>query len=227
MVPKDKGWGMSNLGSWGKKTHVLPPCFVFPSSLINLFIVLGSSWGVMAAGGWGSYGLWEWGGKTVSPFPTCPLCPWLPSLFSPTFPIFTTMVGCSHAWSSIFTMMVCSFFLWMVGLFLGLVCWFACISEAVSPHAQAGIILQRETFCSLFMHKNPALISSRKERMQLPLSPRIFGCGSHSRSGPCMRLDVDFTHVLGCCYSSHDFWMWLWVRFLPQLGTVGVSPMFA
>ena len=25
----------------------------------------------------------------------------------------------------------------------------------------------------------------------------------------CMRLAVDFTHVLGCCYSSHDFWMWL------------------
>ena len=41
MIPKDKGWGMSNLGLWGK-THVLPPCFDLPSSLVssNLFIVL-------------------------------------------------------------------------------------------------------------------------------------------------------------------------------------------
>ena len=42
MVPKDKGWGMSNLG-YGEKTHVLPPLFVtflVLPNLSNLFNVL-------------------------------------------------------------------------------------------------------------------------------------------------------------------------------------------
>ena len=80
MVPKDKGWGMSNLG-YGKN-----PCFttfvvchlVVSSNLVNLFNASAGGWGVMA----------EWlrafiAGENVgkeainsSIFPTTPFSPW-------------------------------------------------------------------------------------------------------------------------------------------------------
>ena len=51
MVPKDKGWGMTNLG-YGEKTHVSPPlliCHLFVSpNLVNLFNAPAGGWGVMA-----------------------------------------------------------------------------------------------------------------------------------------------------------------------------------
>ena len=51
-------WGnLSNLGQWEKN-----PCVFF----LFLFQPLSLR---MVAGAWGSYGLWEWGGKTVSPHP--------------------------------------------------------------------------------------------------------------------------------------------------------------
>ena len=51
-------WGnLSNLGQWGKN-----PCVTFLCLPNHLH------WR-MTAGGWGSYGLWEWGGRTVSPHP--------------------------------------------------------------------------------------------------------------------------------------------------------------
>ena len=37
MVPKDKGWGMSNLG-YGGKTHVLLPCCLPPLLFVTLFV---------------------------------------------------------------------------------------------------------------------------------------------------------------------------------------------
>ena len=56
MVPKDKGWGMSNLNLWGKNPCVAT-LLIFHRPLLtssNLFNVL--FWvveAVMAAGGWG------------------------------------------------------------------------------------------------------------------------------------------------------------------------------
>ena len=37
MVPKDKGWGMSNLG-YGGKTHVLLPCCLSTSLMLQLVV---------------------------------------------------------------------------------------------------------------------------------------------------------------------------------------------
>ena len=75
MIPKDKGWGMSNLGLWGKNACVstLFCLAIFPCQPLDCF-TQPPSWR-MAGGGWGSYCLWEWGGRTVSPFPTRPLHP--------------------------------------------------------------------------------------------------------------------------------------------------------
>ena len=46
MVPKDKGWGMSNLG-YGGKTHVFPPCAfaTFPCLIQPLQCLCFVSWG--------------------------------------------------------------------------------------------------------------------------------------------------------------------------------------
>ena len=103
--------------------------------------------------------------------------------------------------------------------------WYACPAENLHFYLMPGLhsplgfffpILvvgssssRAEPLLFLLTHRNSALISSCREQMQLPLSPRIFGCRSHSCSGPCVRLAVDFTHILGCFYSSHDFRMWL------------------
>ena len=78
------GGGMSNHGLWGKNPFVATFfCFaIFPCQPLYCF-TQPPSWR-MAAGGWGSYCLWEWGGMTVIPLPTRPLHPRLHSLHSPT-----------------------------------------------------------------------------------------------------------------------------------------------
>ena len=53
MIPKDKGWGMSNLGLWGKNpcftTFVLFATFLVLPNLSNLFNVLFCLLGVVMA----------------------------------------------------------------------------------------------------------------------------------------------------------------------------------
>ena len=74
-----RGGGCQTLVFRGK-THVLPPCFVLPSSLshptssTSYFFIQPPSLR-MVAGGWGSYCFWEWGGRTVSPLAHTPTPP--------------------------------------------------------------------------------------------------------------------------------------------------------
>ena len=85
-------WGMSNFGLWGK-THVLPPCFVLPPFLVNLFNIF--SWWLK------SYGCWWLGAVIVFGSGVAGLsvpCPCAHSTHdcihssSPCFPTFTIMV---------------------------------------------------------------------------------------------------------------------------------------
>ena len=104
MVPKDKGWGMSNLGLWGKNPCLSPLliCHLFVSpNLVNLFnaqLVVEELWlrafiakVVVVVGGCQPYPIAH---SThvghSSPSRTLPF-----HGFSPLF----SMVGCSHAWS--------------------------------------------------------------------------------------------------------------------------------
>ena len=122
----------------------------FPSSLVNLFNVLLGSWGVMAAGGWGSECLWEWGGRTVSPLPTCPL--------HPCFPFFSL----TH--SSLVSSLSPRFCFWILlthrlGGGFGLRQTFSWLHELLSTHALKFRVLAVD--CSS-TDKNGAVFSSRR-----------------------------------------------------------------
>ena len=89
MVPKDKGWGMSNLG-YGGKTHVLLPLLfvtlLVSPNLVILFNDLLGGWAVMAAGGWAviAFGSGVAGLSVLCPHPHSTHAPMLalPVLFS-------------------------------------------------------------------------------------------------------------------------------------------------
>ena len=99
MVPKDKGWGMSNLGLWGKNpcfsTFVCLPLFLVSPNLVNLFNVLtllvGGSY-CMRKRGHGKTWVWQ---AVVSLDSTHAQQRTLVSL---TLVFILPMVGCSHAW---------------------------------------------------------------------------------------------------------------------------------
>ena len=91
---------------YGGKTHVLPPCFVFPSSLVNLFIVFVEVVGAVMVGS----GVWQavspcprvhstreltsrWGEQPLPFSPSSPRCHSFPGRF-------TICSSSSRAWSS-------------------------------------------------------------------------------------------------------------------------------
>ena len=144
MVPKDKGWEMSNLGLWGKNPCVttlcvLPPFLVSPNRFDFLMEVVGEV--IILGVGWQDYQSFS---HTPSPPMTFHSLHSIPVsspsrrrllrfaqsrglFFSLMCLAFTStailsMVVCPHAYSSTFTMVVCWFFLRMVGLLLRLTC---------------------------------------------------------------------------------------------------------
>ena len=92
-----------------------------------------------------------------------------------------------------------------------------CCSSMISDDCWESVLLPFRTAVSHTCWPRPfssragilRWICSRREQEKSWLSLGNFGCRSHSHSGPCVWLVVDFTHILGCCYSSHDFRMWL------------------
>ena len=127
-----RGGGCQTLVMGGKPMfHHL--CCLSPfvsSNLVKLFNASVGGWGVMAEqlSGWGHLLLEKtWVKRQAIP----PSSPWLHSSHGRWF--FTS--GCSSSRRGLFV-------LWMA-------CWFARRGEAVSPHAQAGILMQGSDMFSL------------------------------------------------------------------------------
>ena len=150
---------------------------------------------------------WWWLWRTVSPCPcahsTCRLSssscggrrtfsPRFHSLHSPTTAFSPPLLfssSCRKLVGLLTTRALCGLFVPHRGLFIHVH-----KQEVAHPHAEVG---------SVFLTRwsgVPSLVL---------LMQRAGRETSRHEFLLCMRLAVDFTHVLGCFYSSHDFRMWL------------------